>query len=136
MAKIPMWTDIGLGNLKDWEDLDYKLSFLMETYDIISLEKCLFVGANDQNTVRVALTYKWISLRHPPGGRLPEPDLPDAHSAPGVPDQDPLLLGFLSHQMLPVHPEVPPLPLPSLTSPPPFPPSPFLPGCWTSLPYG
>jgi len=65
MAKIPMWTDIGLGNLKDWEDLDYKLSFLMETYDIISLEKCLFVGANDQNTeaVFLNLTSRMHTLR-------------------------------------------------------------------------
>ena len=53
VAKIPMWTDIGLGfgGLTDWEDLDFKLTFLMDTYDIVSLEKCLFRGSNDQNTV-------------------------------------------------------------------------------------
>ena len=49
--RIPMWTDIGLHNLKDWEDLDYKLSFLMDTYDIVSLEKCLHKEHFDHNTV-------------------------------------------------------------------------------------
>ena len=52
-ARIPLWTDVGLGfgGPKDWEDIDYKLSYLMDTYDIVSLEKCLFEGNNDQNTV-------------------------------------------------------------------------------------
>ena len=54
VAKIPMWTDLGLGRLTDWEDLDFKLAFLMDTYDIVSLEKCLFRGSNDQNTVSVS----------------------------------------------------------------------------------
>ena len=51
VAKIPMWTDLGLGRLTDWEDLDFKLAFLMDTYQVVSLEKCLFRGSNDQNTV-------------------------------------------------------------------------------------
>ena len=52
-ARIPLWTDVGLGfpGPKDWEDIDYKLSYLMDTYDIVSLEKCLFEGSNNQNTV-------------------------------------------------------------------------------------
>ena len=52
-ARISLWTDVGLGfgGPKDWEDIDYKLSYLMDTYDIVSLEKCLFEGNNDQNTV-------------------------------------------------------------------------------------
>ena len=56
VAKIPMWTDLGLGfgGLTDWEDLDFKLAFLMDTYDVVSLEKCLFRGSNDQNTVSVS----------------------------------------------------------------------------------
>ena len=54
LAKIPMWTDLGLGRLTDWEDLDFKLAFLMDTYDVVSLEKCLFRGSNDQNTVSVS----------------------------------------------------------------------------------
>ena len=54
VAKIPMWTDLGLGRLTDWEDLDFKLAFLMDTYDVVSLEKCLFRGSNDQNTVSVS----------------------------------------------------------------------------------
>ena len=56
--KIPMWTDIGLHDEKDWEDLDYKLSFLMDTYDIVSLEKCLKKGRFDHNTVREAIPVK------------------------------------------------------------------------------
>ena len=56
LAKIPMWTDLGLGRLTDWEDLDFKLAFLMDTYDIVSLEKCLFKGSNDQNTVSVFIS--------------------------------------------------------------------------------
>ena len=51
VGKIPMWTDLGLGRLTDWEDLDFKLAFLMDTYQVVSLEKCLFRGSNDQNTV-------------------------------------------------------------------------------------
>ena len=53
-----MWTDVGLGfgGPKDWEDIDYKLSYLMDTYDIVSLEKCLFEGNNDQNTVSLPPT--------------------------------------------------------------------------------
>ena len=56
VAKISMWTDLGLGRLTDWEDLDFKLAFLMDTYDIVSLEKCLFKGSNDQNTVSVFIS--------------------------------------------------------------------------------
>ena len=57
-ARIPLWTDVGLGfpGPKDWEDIDYKLSYLMDTYDIVSLEKCLFEGNNDQNTVSLPPT--------------------------------------------------------------------------------
>ena len=53
LGRIPLWSDLGLGygGPADWEDLDFKLAFLMDTYDIISLEKCLFKGSNDQNTV-------------------------------------------------------------------------------------
>ena len=51
VGKIPMWSDLGLGRLTDWEDLDFKLAFLMDTYQVVSLEKCLFRGSNDQNTV-------------------------------------------------------------------------------------
>ena len=44
VGKIPMWSDLGLGRLTDWEDLDFKLAFLMDTYQVVSLEKCLFRG--------------------------------------------------------------------------------------------
>jgi len=55
VGKIPMWSDLGLGRLTDWEDLDFKLAFLMDTYQVVSLEKCLFRGSNDQNTEAVFL---------------------------------------------------------------------------------
>ena len=50
-AKIPMWTDVYMRGETDWADLDYKLSFLMDTYDIVSLEKCLYSSGNTQDTV-------------------------------------------------------------------------------------
>ena len=59
-GRIPLWSDLGLGRELDWEDLDFKLAFLMDNYDIISLEKCLFKGSNDQNTVSFfAETQQW-----------------------------------------------------------------------------
>ena len=37
----PRWADVYFRNDKGFEDLDYKLEWLMDHYDIISLEKCL-----------------------------------------------------------------------------------------------
>ena len=54
VAKIPMWADLYLRSHTDWEEIDFKLSFLMDTYAVVSLEKCLYVGSNDQNTVSMA----------------------------------------------------------------------------------
>ena len=54
--KIPMWADLYLRSPTDWEDIDFKLAYLMDTYDVVSLEKCLYEGSNDQNTVSMALT--------------------------------------------------------------------------------
>ena len=116
--KIPMWTDLGLGRLTDWEDLDFKLAFLMDTYDVVSLEKCLFRGSNDQNTVSVSaaqhcdgiavcenLVCKLLSLTMA-GGGVPEPDVEDAPAEAGVEHQDPLLLELHPPQLLPVHARV------------------------------
>ena len=50
-ARIPLWTDVYLRSELDWADADYKLSYLMDTYDIVSVEKCLYQYHNDQNTV-------------------------------------------------------------------------------------
>ena len=36
-------TDICLGNLKYWDDLDYNLILLIDTYNIISLKNCLCI---------------------------------------------------------------------------------------------
>ena len=51
-ARIPMWTDIYLRSDTDFADIDQKLAFLMETYDIVSLEKCLHrPGGSSADTV-------------------------------------------------------------------------------------
>ena len=58
--RIPMWADLYLRSPTDWQDLDFKLAYLMDTYHVVSLEKCLYdpsyEGSNDQNTVSMALT--------------------------------------------------------------------------------
>ena len=54
--RIPMWADLYLRSPTDWEDLDFKLAYLMDTYHVVSLEKCLYEGSIDQNTVSMAST--------------------------------------------------------------------------------
>ena len=61
--RIPMWSDLYLRSHTDWEDIDFKLAFLMDTYDIVSLEKCLYTGSNDQNTVSITDQCSFISFR-------------------------------------------------------------------------
>ena len=56
IARIPLWTDVFLRSDLDWEDADYKLSYLMDTYDIVSVEKCLYQHHNDHNTVSLTMT--------------------------------------------------------------------------------
>jgi len=41
-GKLALWTDISFWGPTDFEELDFKLGFLMDNYDIISLEKCLW----------------------------------------------------------------------------------------------
>ena len=53
--RIPMWSDLYLRSSTDWQDIDFKLAYLMDTYHVVSLEKCLYEGSNDQNTVSIAL---------------------------------------------------------------------------------
>lgn len=63
-SKVPKWADVYLR--KDgFHDLEYKLGFLMDNYDIISLEKCLYEDSNDQRTEDyfVNLTSQMRSLR-------------------------------------------------------------------------
>ena len=51
--KIPLWADLYLRSHTDWEDIDFKLAFLMDNYNVVSLEKCLYQGSNDQDTVSI-----------------------------------------------------------------------------------
>ena len=48
---VPRWTDVYIRGAKAFENLDFKLGFLMDNYDIISLEKCLHDGSNTHITV-------------------------------------------------------------------------------------
>ena len=61
-SRIPMWADLYLRSPTDWEEIDFKLAYLMDTYHVVSLEKCLYEGSNDQNTVSMASTLN-VSLR-------------------------------------------------------------------------
>ena len=38
----PRWADVYFRGPRGFENLDFKLGWLMDNYDIISLEKCLF----------------------------------------------------------------------------------------------
>ena len=51
--KIPLWADLYLRSHTDWEDIDFKLAFLMDNYNVVSLEKCLYQGSNGQDTVSI-----------------------------------------------------------------------------------
>ena len=53
LKKIPMWADLYLRSHTDWEDIDFKLAFLMDNYNVVSLEKCLYQGSNGQDTVSI-----------------------------------------------------------------------------------
>ena len=41
-ARISLWTDLYLRSELDWTDADYKVCYLMYTYYIVSVEKCLY----------------------------------------------------------------------------------------------
>ena len=62
---VPRWADVYLRGSQGFSDLDYKLGFLMDNYDVISLEKCLDNPDNDWRTeaVFVDLVSKMRSLR-------------------------------------------------------------------------
>ena len=53
LKKIPLWADLYLRSHTDWEDIDFKLAFLMDNYNVVSLEKCLYQGSNGQDTVSI-----------------------------------------------------------------------------------
>lgn len=39
-SSIPKWADSGFYGAWGFEDLDFKLEFLLDNYEIISIEKC------------------------------------------------------------------------------------------------
>ena len=106
--RIPLWTDVYLRSELDWANADYKLSYLMDTYDIVSVEKCLYQVHNDQNTVSLPIFSPEELTLHVlyPGGPFCQLDLADAQPEAKLKDQDPLLLELQCPQMLPVNPEV------------------------------
>ena len=53
LKRIPLWADLYLRSHTDWEDIDFKLAFLMDNYNVVSLEKCLYQGSNGQDTVSI-----------------------------------------------------------------------------------
>jgi len=66
-SHVPLWADFGLYGPLGWQNLDYRLGFIMDHYDIISLEKCLFETANERPTATEGkfqkLTSQMRSLR-------------------------------------------------------------------------
>ena len=43
-SKIPKWADFGFYGSLGFKELDHKLSFIMDNYEIISIEKCTGEG--------------------------------------------------------------------------------------------
>ena len=39
-SKIPKWADFGFYGSLGFKELDHKLTFMMDNYEIISIEKC------------------------------------------------------------------------------------------------
>ena len=48
-SKIPKWADFGFYGNWGFEDLDFKLEFIMDNYEILSIEKC--TGNGEGKTV-------------------------------------------------------------------------------------
>ena len=55
--KIPKWADFGLYGPLGFKDLDFRLEFMMDNYEIISLEKCLNDDGNSDH-----MTVSYLSL--------------------------------------------------------------------------
>ena len=49
-STIPKWADFGFYGNWGFEDLDYKLEFILDNYEILSIEKC--TGNGEGKTVR------------------------------------------------------------------------------------
>ena len=52
-SKIPKWADFGFYGNWGFEDLDFKLEFILDNYEILSIEKCN--GNGDGKTVKNSL---------------------------------------------------------------------------------
>ena len=48
-SKIPKWADFGFYGSLGFEDLDFKLEFILDNYEILSIEKC--TGNGEGKTV-------------------------------------------------------------------------------------
>ena len=53
---VPKWADFGLYGPAGFKDLDFKLEFMMDNYEIISLEKCL---RNEENMDHMTVSRKF-----------------------------------------------------------------------------
>ena len=49
---VPKWADFGFYGDLGFQELDYKLEFIMEHYEIVSIEKC--TGNGGGSTVRMS----------------------------------------------------------------------------------
>ena len=52
-STIPKWADFGFYGNWGFEDLDFKLEFIMDNYEILSIEKC--TGNGEGKTVKNSL---------------------------------------------------------------------------------
>ena len=57
-SKIPKWADFGFYGSLGFKELDHKLNFIMDNYEIISIEKCTGQG----NGKTVSFNRKVINL--------------------------------------------------------------------------
>ena len=49
-SSIPKWADFGFYGKWGFEDLDFKLEFILDNYEILSIEKC--TGNGEGKTVK------------------------------------------------------------------------------------
>ena len=54
-STVPKWADFGLYGPLGFKDLDFKLEFMMDNYEIISLEKC---SNDDGNSHHMTVSVK------------------------------------------------------------------------------
>jgi len=62
-SKIPKWADFGFYGSLGFKELDHKLSFIMDNYEIISIEKCTGQGNGKTEDYFVDLTARARELK-------------------------------------------------------------------------